>query len=211
MVGDAPHILGGLGVAVDDCSSFQHAIAVMVPNENLHRVQASSVKGRPEMIADEARLLLRGEEARLPRLQALRLVLHAHPPDGDPGTLHLLDEEDVVVRPRAPALFPEGPRVEALGRPHPGDGTPGAGQQHQRRAGDLRRTQDHRNDCDPVVVDAEARQARVIGSGLPTRPGAQAEVTGANRQPAQRVAKSRPAIKVGVQQLILPLLRQCSE
>mmetsp|Transcript_56862 Transcript_56862/g.176375 ORF Transcript_56862/g.176375 Transcript_56862/m.176375 type:complete len:433 (+) Transcript_56862:667-1965(+) len=190
VVRDTPDILGGLGVAVDDGGSLEHAIAVVVPNENLHRLQTGSIKGGSKMIADEDHLFLCGEEARLPGLQTLGLVLHTHPPDGDPGARHLLDEAHKVVSPHVPALLAKGSCVEALGRPHPRNGTPGAGEQIQGTACNLRRAKDHRNHCRPVVVDAEARQTLIVRSGLPTCPDPRAEVAGPYVHPAQRVAKS---------------------
>mmetsp|Transcript_125185 Transcript_125185/g.365600 ORF Transcript_125185/g.365600 Transcript_125185/m.365600 type:complete len:471 (+) Transcript_125185:583-1995(+) len=208
VVSDAPYVLGSLRVTVYNRGSFQHAVAVVVPNKNLHRVHASCVQSRPKVIADKDHLVLCGPNTRLPRLQTLRLVLHAHAPNWNTVSLHLLDEADIMVRPRVPALLAQDPCVEFLDRPHPWNRTPGAGKQCQRRSSNVCRTQDHGNDRSPVVVDAEARQSLVVRGDVPARPSSYTEVAGAYRHTTQRIAQSRLAIEVSMQHLLLLLLGQ---
>mmetsp|Transcript_67831 Transcript_67831/g.201874 ORF Transcript_67831/g.201874 Transcript_67831/m.201874 type:complete len:358 (-) Transcript_67831:28-1101(-) len=215
VVCNPPDILGRIGIIVDGSCPLQHPIAVVVPDQDLHILQAGVVQGGAQVLSHKIALLLGGVEARLPALSSLRLILHGHAPYVHARLLHLLHEPHEVQGPSASALRQEPPiAVEHRLRFHPRRRAPGTCKDRQGAARELAGRLDHRQDALPVPVDAEPAQVRVLLQQVPASPVAQPKVAGADWQAPKSEPDPSALVKVRAQNLrpslrAHPLQRHC--
>ena len=201
----APHVFGGLGVAVDHICALHQAVAVVVPHNDLDMAQACGLQHRPQVVAHKVALFFGGVNAAVPALHRLGLVLHRHAPDGHALGCIGLNKFDIATRPSVAVL---GQQMTALVHLpialHPGRWAPGRSQQLQRPARHFLRRPDHGQQSLAVAVDVEAVQVHIAGH-IGMRIVAQRKVAAVHVHAAQRVAVAvlRVRVKVGAQQLCL--------
>mmetsp|Transcript_25227 Transcript_25227/g.75794 ORF Transcript_25227/g.75794 Transcript_25227/m.75794 type:complete len:450 (+) Transcript_25227:1-1350(+) len=133
MEGGAIDVLGDVGVG-HRCVHVlpQHVLAV-VEDEQL-QLGMLALDGWPQLVLDEVRLLLRGQDASLPRGGVAGLVLDGERPNRRAGLLVVRDPSPDVLRPWQPRLLLEALPAGTLHLParlHPRRRAPGRGEEPQ--------------------------------------------------------------------------------
>mmetsp|Transcript_144288 Transcript_144288/g.350303 ORF Transcript_144288/g.350303 Transcript_144288/m.350303 type:complete len:424 (+) Transcript_144288:91-1362(+) len=212
VVSHTPNVLCRLRITVRDCRSFQHTGAVVVPDQHLHAPLARGLQRRAQIATHEVALLRGREEAGLPGLGRLRLVLHAHAPDCKALVGHGLHEAHVVQRPGLTAVATQltAAREGPIGL-HPGRRRPRACEQRQRDAGLLRRPAHEGQDGLAVPGEAEAAELVVAVREPAAEPVARAEVAGAYVHAAEAVAHVPVGAEVRAHHLLLLPRRHLAE
>mmetsp|Transcript_45248 Transcript_45248/g.127969 ORF Transcript_45248/g.127969 Transcript_45248/m.127969 type:complete len:263 (-) Transcript_45248:946-1734(-) len=108
VVAHPPDVLACFWVAVDGLCPQAHVITIVVPAYDL-QVKPAGLESRPKMVTDKIALFLSIEEAILPPIFVVRLILHGETPKWQPGFFACLCELDEVLGPRLEAVRLEVP------------------------------------------------------------------------------------------------------
>mmetsp|Transcript_35611 Transcript_35611/g.80447 ORF Transcript_35611/g.80447 Transcript_35611/m.80447 type:complete len:491 (+) Transcript_35611:566-2038(+) len=197
MVAHAPDILGSVGIGVDGLRAQEEVAAIVVPANEL-QVHSTGLQGWAQVVTDEVALLLRAEEAVLPTVGCIGLVLHREAPQRKPKGLQLLGEAHVEIRPDLAALRLELATAQhGLRVLHPGWGTPGTGEELERTTSSRHRPFDHGEYGLLVVLDREVGK-RGVCRLVAAAPVAVGEVARVHVNPTQVIAQATGLVEVCV-------------
>ena len=205
MAGDAPDVLGGVGIGQDGAGALIQHAPVVVPDHEPDVVQPGFPEGGSEVVLHEIPFLVGGVDAGFPHLVGHGFVLHGQSPDRDPVVFVGADEFDEIAGPRIGVARQQGAAVKhVIVGFHPGGRTPGAGIKGEIVA---RRRHGRFDERDPVFLvrgDAEGSEVGVAVADVGVA-GA-GEIAAVDGGPAQRVTDAAFRIEVGLQDFALLVL-----
>ncbi|MNI11257.1 hypothetical protein D3C73_643950 [compost metagenome] len=155
----APDITGRLGVGQHRRSAFDHDIAVVVPNDDVHIRHSRLMHYRAQMVFDKIPLLLCAVHTGIPGLNSCRLILHRDSPDRYALPAVSFNEFRVIPRPYIRVFrLQRTAMVHLTVGLHPGRGTPGGSEHCKRAAFDVHCVFNQRNHPLMVMGNIKGRQ-----------------------------------------------------